>query len=458
MPIDQSVLGRMRSFASKDLDGLTKQLAGMDESIAKWTEDDTLYKGMKDNTKSSLESRLAVKLTTLPTTTDAWQASHTYVAGSVVRPTVANGYLYYSASGGVSGGVQPVWPTTPGDTVLDGTVTWVCESLGIVYGPTYNVTNISDWEIQLQPAGVSIYQYQASVVDAKTYSVNSGSFSGQKTVRNIVSGFSQSLDWVRIGIQGHSTYMTTVVNVSIGERDGATQNIVPGTFALFAFLGSDRKDINPGIIEYTDWLEYALDSAKTYFITMFVESMYHTYSGAGQQFYRSGNYSLEENWGTSGSGPTGSTSSLKIVQGWLNGPGQGWDGDVIITNAINDWLIMYPLIYSSPYGTQPMLSSLSSGRSVVSGRKTQIQNRNPILGHFETFTIQAVVIGGNGSISPSGTVTVGYLGSQTFTMTPDPGYVVDKVVVDAEEQGAIGSYTFNNVQGNHSIAVYFKTP
>jgi outer membrane lipoprotein-sorting protein len=59
---------------------------------------------------------------------------------------------------------------------------------------------------------------------------------------------------------------------------------------------------------------------------------------------------------------------------------------------------------------------------------------------------------GNGTISPSGSVTVASCASQTFTITPNSGYLVSSVMVDGVDQGAITSYTFNNVIANHSIS------
>ncbi len=73
---------------------------------------------------------------------------------------------------------------------------------------------------------------------------------------------------------------------------------------------------------------------------------------------------------------------------------------------------------------------------------------------INTFTIVASA-GANGSITPSGDVTVEYGSSQTFTVTPENGYRVESVTVDGVAQGTITSYTFNNVIDSHTISVSF---
>ena len=46
-------------------------------------------------------------------------------------------------------------------------------------------------------------------------------------------------------------------------------------------------------------------------------------------------------------------------------------------------------------------------------------------------------------------------GSQTYTITPNSGYVVNTVTVDGTREGAITSYTFSSVSADHTISATF---
>lgn len=70
------------------------------------------------------------------------------------------------------------------------------------------------------------------------------------------------------------------------------------------------------------------------------------------------------------------------------------------------------------------------------------------------FTITATARA-NGSISPSGEVSVEAGGSKTFTITPNVGYEIADVLVDGVSVGAVSSYTFSDVQANRTIAATF---
>lgn len=71
-----------------------------------------------------------------------------------------------------------------------------------------------------------------------------------------------------------------------------------------------------------------------------------------------------------------------------------------------------------------------------------------------SYIIEATT-GGNGSISPAGATTIREGSDQTYTITPDKGYAIAKVLVDGSSVGAVTTYTFKNVQGNHTIQVVF---
>ncbi len=72
-----------------------------------------------------------------------------------------------------------------------------------------------------------------------------------------------------------------------------------------------------------------------------------------------------------------------------------------------------------------------------------------------THTITASA-GTGGTITPSGSVTVSDGADQSFAITPASGYLVRDVLVDGASVGAVSSYTFTNVTGNHTIAATFR--
>jgi len=77
----------------------------------------------------------------------------------------------------------------------------------------------------------------------------------------------------------------------------------------------------------------------------------------------------------------------------------------------------------------------------------------------QQYTI-SVFAGANGAISPATNQTVNEGANLTFTFSPNEGYATDKVLIDGLNDAtavSTGSYTFQNVTGNHSISVTFKS-
>jgi len=74
-----------------------------------------------------------------------------------------------------------------------------------------------------------------------------------------------------------------------------------------------------------------------------------------------------------------------------------------------------------------------------------------------TQVTMAASAGANGTISPSGTTTLQTGSSQSYVITPNSGYNIADVLVDGASVGQLGSYTFSNVNGSHTISASFLT-
>lgn len=72
-----------------------------------------------------------------------------------------------------------------------------------------------------------------------------------------------------------------------------------------------------------------------------------------------------------------------------------------------------------------------------------------------TYTI-TVTQGANGTISPASADNILQGDDLNFTITPDSGYHIADVFADGESVGVVNSYTFTNIQSNHTITALFE--
>ena len=70
-----------------------------------------------------------------------WTTATEYKKGvDLVIPTTPNGMMYECQSGGISGGTEPTFSTTEGETTTDGSVTWVTRAYDLLLNTGDSVT------------------------------------------------------------------------------------------------------------------------------------------------------------------------------------------------------------------------------------------------------------------------------------------------------------------------------
>lgn len=120
--------------------------------------------------------------------------------------------------------------------------------------------------------------------------------------------------------------------------------------------------------------------------------------------------------------------------------------DILPNSSQNFNLILGPKTTNS---LLTIVKDSSTGNS-IEGAEVKLQASVP----QDSYTITALA-GANGTISPSNAVSVDSGDSQTFTITANPGYIIQNVSVDGSYIGAVSSYTFDNVMANHAIFASF---
>lgn len=144
-------------------------------------------------------------------------------------------------------------------------------------------------------------------------------------------------------------------------------------------------------------------------------------------------------WNTYGENiAAGYATPAAVVAGWMASPGHRAN---ILNPNFCDIGVGYAYVASSTYGhywTQDF------------GRKSGVYS----CPQAATYVITATV-GTGGSIDPDGNISVDQGDTQVFTITANAGYRIDELTVDNQSRSITTSYTFTNVNSNHSIDVTF---
>lgn len=104
-------------FRSSSITGLTRYKNGLPETVFNPTPWCPTYSSGTGNLSFASPGNGSV----------AWAALTAKALNAVVKPLAADpppGYRFKVTTAGTTGAAEPTWPTTLGDTVVDGTVTW----------------------------------------------------------------------------------------------------------------------------------------------------------------------------------------------------------------------------------------------------------------------------------------------------------------------------------------------
>ena len=131
------------------------------------------------------------------------------------------------------------------------------------------------------------------------------------------------------------------------------------------------------------------------------------------------------------------------------------NGSVMVNTGDNQTFTISP---NTSYQIDNVLVDGSSVGKVSTYTFANVTSDHTITASFSsslTHNITATA-GPGGSISPSGTVVVPDGGNQTFAINPNSGYLIQDILVDGSSVGALSTYTFANVTGDHRIYASFS--
>lgn len=121
--------------------------------------------GATGNTEPTWPTTVGATVAEKDATAAAWAATTALSLGAIRRPMTANGYLYEVTTAGTTGGSQPTWPTTPGATVVNGTVTFTCRDKAV-----YTCREKAEYKCVARPSykchGSEIYDANCPHTDA----------------------------------------------------------------------------------------------------------------------------------------------------------------------------------------------------------------------------------------------------------------------------------------------------
>ena len=281
---------------------------------------------------------------------------------------------------------------------------------------------------------------------------------------------------IKVSAANYNDAMVTV-NVASGGTDNqsVTLTVQTGSVTILVKDSSTNVAISGAAVTLNGVTQQTWSDGKTTFSNVPTGTYSYAVTATGYHDSTTGNSVIISTTSTTPISPT-----VKLVRQTgsvsLSLKGQANDSDVTVTltntvdatitysstlkvtaptNTINSVPVgTYNVSVIAPYGYSAVANPTSI--QVSDGQSTQVDINSQKL----TYKIKATA-GQNGSISPAGETIVTYDSSQSYTMTPAPGYRVCLLTIDGVSQicgssaGDPVTYTFSGVTANRTIDVQF---
>jgi adenylyl- and sulfurtransferase ThiI len=293
---------------------------------------------------------------------------------------------------------------------------------------TYTITASSGANGSVAPSGITTVDYDGS--QAYTITANAG----YHVADVLVDGSS-------IGAVTSHTFSNVAANHTISASFAADAHTIT------ASAGANGSIAPSGAVSVNDGADQAFTitpNAHYHVADVLVDGSSigavtsHTFTNVTTDHTISASFAIDTNPITATAGANGSVAPAGVT----NVP---WDGSQ-----------GYTITAAAHYHVADVLVDGSSVGAVASYTFNNVQAAHTISASFaiDTNPITATA-GANGSVAPPGVTNVPWDGSQAYTITADAHYHLVDVLVDGSSVGAVGSYTFNNVQAAHTISASF---
>ena len=185
----------------------------------------------------------------------------------------------------------------------------------------------------------------------------------------------------------------------------------------------------------------------------------YNYTGDSEEYNDGGYYDgTTKPKTTSGSGGgffiTNITATYKITASCNEGGTISPSGEVNVKKGESQSFTITP---NTGYKIKSVTVDSSNQGTISTYTFSNVTAAHTITAEFEKLTYNiSASCGTGGTISPSGTTSVAYGSSKTYTIQPMDGYEIADVIVDGKSVGAVTSYTFSNIAQAHTIKATFR--